>query len=47
MLVRRAGRYSSEEIHQALFPDKGPASRTVAELKEGLRRHVRERHARR
>jgi len=47
ILVRRAGRYSSEDIHQALFPEKAPAARSIAEMKEGVRRHVRERHARR
>ena len=47
ILVRRAGRYSSEDIHQALFPEKAPAARSIAEMREGVRRHVRERHARR
>jgi AbrB family looped-hinge helix DNA binding protein len=44
--VRRAGRHTSEELHHALFP-KEPQRRTLTELKEGLRRHVRARHARR
>ena len=47
ILVRRAGRYSSEDIHQALFPEKPPAARSIAEMKEGVRRHVRKRYARR
>ena len=47
ILVRRASRYSSEEIHQALFPDEPPASRSIGEMKEGVRRHVRKRYARR
>ena len=47
IVVRRAGRYTSEDVHRALFPDKPPKSRTLAALKEGIRRHVRERHARR
>jgi len=46
ILVRRAGRFSSEDLHQALFPRKAPATRSVAEMKEGVRRHVRKRHAR-
>ena len=46
VIVRRAGRYNSEEVHQAVFP-KGPATpRTVSELKEGIRRYIRKRHAR-
>ena len=47
VIVRRAGRYSSEEIHQMLFPTKPPRQRTAAELKEGIRKSVRKRHARR
>ena len=44
--VRRAGRYSSEDIHGALFP-KGPARRrTLDELKQGVRRYIKKRHAR-
>jgi antitoxin PrlF len=46
MVVRRAGRYSSEDIHRALFA-KPPATRTLDELKDGLRKHARSRNARR
>ena len=46
IVVRRSGRYASEDIHRAVFP-KAPKLRTLAEMKEGIRRHVRERHARR
>lgn len=42
VVVRRAGRYSSLDIHRALFAEK-PAPRTLAEIKEGIRRHARER----
>lgn len=45
IVVRRAGRYSSEEIHRQLFA-KAPKPRSIAELKEGIRRHMRKRHAR-
>ena len=47
IVVRRAGRFSFEDIHRALFPDGTPKARTLDELKEGIRRSVRERHARR
>jgi AbrB family looped-hinge helix DNA binding protein len=47
IVVRRAGRYSSAEIHQALFPKRAPRPRTVEQLKEGIRRYARRRHARR
>lgn len=46
VVVRRAGQYSSVEIHQALFGHERPASRSLSELKAGIRRHVRRRHAR-
>jgi AbrB family looped-hinge helix DNA binding protein len=45
VVVRRAGRYSSEEIHRKLFAET-PKARSLAELKEGIRRHIRKRHAR-
>ena len=47
IVVRRSARFTSEEIHAALFPRKAPTPRTVDEMKEGIRRRVRERYARR
>ena len=44
VLVRRVGRYTSEEIHQTLFPTP-PKARTVAEMKDGVRRHIQRRRA--
>lgn len=44
IVVRRAGRYSSEEVHRSLFPSS-PRNRTLAELKAGVRQHIRKRHA--
>jgi antitoxin PrlF len=46
VVVRKAGRYSSHDIHRVLFA-KTPGRRTVEEMKNGIRRHVRKRHARR
>lgn len=46
VVVRRAGRYTSEEVHRALFAT-APKRQTVQALKEGIRKYVRERHARR
>jgi len=46
IVVQRAGRYSSEDLHRALFP-KPPKPRTLAELDEGVPRSVRNRYARR
>jgi AbrB family looped-hinge helix DNA binding protein len=44
VVVRKAGRYSSEDIHRALF-SKPPRRRTVAEMKDGIRRDIKRRHA--
>jgi AbrB family looped-hinge helix DNA binding protein len=44
VVVRKAGRYSSEDIHRALFPTP-PKARTVEEMKNGIRRYVQKRHA--
>ena len=46
VVIRRVGRYSSEEVHRSLFPAPPPA-KTLVELKDGVRRHVRTRRARR
>jgi antitoxin PrlF len=46
VVVRKAGRYSSEEIHRALFA-KTPKSRKLEDLKDSIRRHMRDKHARR
>ncbi len=46
IVVRRVGRYSSEDVHKAVFK-KPPKPRTLKELKAGIHRHIKERHARR
>lgn len=46
MVVRRAGRYTSEDVHRVLF-ETAPEPRSLEELKEGVRRYVKSRHARR
>jgi len=47
IVVRRAGRFSSEDIHRALFPNGPPPRQTIAEMKEGIREYMRRHHARR
>ena len=47
IVVRKAGKYSSEDIHKALFGGKPPKPKTDEELKEGLRTYFRKRYARR
>jgi AbrB family looped-hinge helix DNA binding protein len=46
IVVQRAGRYSSEDIHRAVFGKETPKPRSLKELKEGIRRYRRIRHAR-
>jgi antitoxin PrlF len=45
VVVRRAGRYTFEDIHRALFPKGPPKARTIEEMKDGLRQRVRKRFA--
>lgn len=46
IVVRRAGRYSSTDVHQALFATS-PSPRSLNELKDGVRLAIKKRHARR
>jgi antitoxin PrlF len=43
VFVRKAGRYSFEDIHRAVFARR-PKPRKLAELKEAIRKHIREKH---
>ena len=45
-MVRRAGKYSSEDIHKVLFPDGAPRVKTLAEMKAGIATRMRRRYAR-
>jgi antitoxin PrlF len=47
IVVRRAGRYTSDDLHRALFPKGAPKPRTLDELKKGVARYIKGRHARR
>lgn len=46
IVIRRAGRHTSADIHQALFKT-APTPRTLSALKEGVRSYMRRKHARR
>ena len=46
VVVRKAGRYTSEDIHRAVFP-RPPKPRTVADMNDGIQAYVKRRHARR
>lgn len=45
IIVRKAGRYSSEDIHRAVFPSR-PARRTLEEMKKAIGRRTRAKYAR-
>jgi AbrB family looped-hinge helix DNA binding protein len=44
VVVRKSGRYTSKDIHRVLFPTT-PKARTVEEMKKGIRRYIKKRHA--
>ena len=39
IVVRRAGRYTSEDVHRVLFP-RLPKRQTLGEMKEGIRHYM-------
>jgi len=45
IVVRRAGRYSSADVHRALFPRRAPTPKTTKQLKAGIRKYMMRRHA--
>lgn len=45
IVVRRAGRYTSEDLHRALF-DEPPKPLTLKEMDDAIREAVMRRHAR-
>lgn len=47
IFLRKVGRYTFADIHAALFPDGPPKPKTLEELREGIREHMRRKHARR
>ena len=44
VVVRRVGRYSSEDVHHSLFPTP-PKPKTLVDLKQGVRQHIKKRRA--
>jgi antitoxin PrlF len=47
IVVRRGHRYSSADVHSTLFPEGTPEKRSLEAMKDGIRRNVAKRHARR
>lgn len=46
IVVRRAGRFSSEDIHEAVFANGTPAAKTIGQMRDGIRQSIQKRHAR-
>ena len=46
VMVRRAGRFSSSDVHRALFPQGTPKDKSARDVKAGIRTAIRQRHAR-
>jgi AbrB family looped-hinge helix DNA binding protein len=46
IVVRRAGRHSSAELHAAVFEGESPARKSLKQLEHGGRAHIRKKHAR-
>jgi antitoxin PrlF len=46
VVVRKAGRHRSVDVHEALFGTAGVPAAGSADVKEAIRLHVRRRHAR-
>jgi antitoxin PrlF len=47
LVVRRAKKYTMQDLHSALFPDGPPTRKSDEELQEGIRKHMQRKHARR
>ena len=47
VIVRKAGRYSSQDIHRAIFSEGTPVPKKVEEFDKGVRRYMKSKHARR
>jgi len=47
IVVRRSGKYTFEDIHRAIFKNGPPKYHSIEEMKEGIARYMREKHARR
>ena len=45
LVVRRAGKFSSEEIHRTLFPEGPPKPETIEDMKEAIRGYVKNRES--
>lgn len=47
VIVRKAGRHTLADVHEVLFPGGSPKPKASASVKEGIRKHIRQKYARR
>ena len=47
VVVRKAGRYSSQDIHRAIFPEGTPVPKKLEQFDKGVRRYMKSKRARR
>jgi len=47
VFVRRVGKYTSLDIHKAIFPKGPPPRRSIEEMDEAIAEYIRAKHARR
>lgn len=47
VVVKRAALYDLEDLHKRVFPDGPPKRESLKAIKEGIKKHVRDKHARR
>lgn len=47
VVARSAGRRTSADVHDALFDKATPKQKVLISVKEGIRKYIREKHARR
>jgi AbrB family looped-hinge helix DNA binding protein len=47
IVVRRIGRFTSADVHRTIFPKGSPKAKRLDQLREGIRKYVKSRHARR
>lgn len=45
IVVRKAAKYGMVDLHRALFPKGPPARKSDKALREGIKSHVRKKHA--
>jgi AbrB family looped-hinge helix DNA binding protein len=46
IVVRRSGKYTTQDLHRAAFPDGPPKRASLKDMKEGIAQYIRESHAR-